>query len=269
MAIVRLSVVMSSLQEPRRGYFNGFQTIMFTILCQAFGLMRSLAYNEDVHLDIVPADVAINAIIAVAQKTSSMPQTVTVYNVTDKLSPNAAKGFEIAEKIVGNNLMVSSVRVPRRFGAKTSKLSLWLRKNYDERLIFAIYSFILWLFGRRDKKTLYQMYRDMSEARVTLELVGERNLNVHTTNFQSLRKTMNNADAITFNMDFEVDEDTLLDVYDASMKHYRKYKLKEDIANDRRALYHHFQLQLIEIGLHVIALSIVALFAFVMYKTTC
>lgn len=265
-AIVRLSIVTPSLREPGRGYFTGFQTLMFVVLSEAFGLMRSMQFDGDVRLDVVPVDVAINAIVAVTLQTALSPRTVTVYNVTDKMQLTTDRVERMIKQIVDRNPLVACVRVPRDFGIKTSKWSLWLRKKYDEQLIFAIYSFILWLCGRRDKKTLYEMYQDMNDARVSLELVATRSLHVRTSNFRSLRKTLSGGDAAIFNMDFAFDENTFLEVFDASVKSFRKEKFKEDV-DDRKAWRHRLQLRFVEVGLHLIALSVLLLFVYLAYST--
>ncbi|GJQ86870.1 hypothetical protein Trydic_g13283, partial [Trypoxylus dichotomus] len=65
-AIIRPSIVVSSYKEPFRGYINclyGLTTLISIISC---GLLKSLHCDPDKTANVVPADMCVNAMIAIA-----------------------------------------------------------------------------------------------------------------------------------------------------------------------------------------------------------
>lgn len=64
MAIVRPSVIESSLSEPVPGWLDGLRMADPLIVAIGKGRLRSLPLNPEVALDLVPADMVVNAMIA-------------------------------------------------------------------------------------------------------------------------------------------------------------------------------------------------------------
>lgn len=76
-AIVRPSVIESSLSEPSPGWLDGLRMADPLIVAIGKGRLRSLPLNPEVNLDIVPVDMVVNAILAeaaslYAQKTNEI-----------------------------------------------------------------------------------------------------------------------------------------------------------------------------------------------------
>ncbi len=65
-AIVRPSVIESSLSEPSPGWLDGLRMADPLIVAIGKGRLRSLPLNPEVNLDIVPVDMVVNAILAEA-----------------------------------------------------------------------------------------------------------------------------------------------------------------------------------------------------------
>lgn len=63
-AIVRPSVIESSLSEPAPGWLDGLRMADPLIVAIGKGRLRSLPLNPNVSLDLVPADMVVNAIVA-------------------------------------------------------------------------------------------------------------------------------------------------------------------------------------------------------------
>ena len=62
--IVRPSVIESSLSEPTPGWLDGLRMADPLILAIGKGRLRSLPLRPDVHLDLVPVDMVVNAMLA-------------------------------------------------------------------------------------------------------------------------------------------------------------------------------------------------------------
>lgn len=67
-AIVRPSVIESSLSEPTPGWLDGLRMADPLIVAIGKGRLRALPLNPDVHLDLVPADMVVNAMLAAAPR---------------------------------------------------------------------------------------------------------------------------------------------------------------------------------------------------------
>ena len=65
-AIVRPSVIESSLAEPSPGWLDGLRMADPLIVAIGKGRLRSLPLNPEINLDIVPVDMVVNAILAEA-----------------------------------------------------------------------------------------------------------------------------------------------------------------------------------------------------------
>ncbi len=65
-AIVRPSVIESSLSEPSPGWLDGLRMADPLIVAIGKGRLRSLPLNPEINLDIVPVDMVVNAILAEA-----------------------------------------------------------------------------------------------------------------------------------------------------------------------------------------------------------
>jgi long-chain acyl-CoA synthetase len=80
MAIVRPSVIESSLSEPVPGWLDGLRMADPLIVAIGKGRLRSLPLNPKVSLDLVPADMVVNAILALlpAVQQKGCPQIIQV-----------------------------------------------------------------------------------------------------------------------------------------------------------------------------------------------
>lgn len=76
-AIVRPSVIESSLAEPSPGWLDGLRMADPLIVAIGKGRLRSLPLNPEVNLDIVPVDMVVNAILAEAANLHSSEQDVS------------------------------------------------------------------------------------------------------------------------------------------------------------------------------------------------
>jgi HAD superfamily phosphoserine phosphatase-like hydrolase len=110
MTIVRPSIIESSLAEPRPGWIRGFRMAEPIIVSYARGLLREFPGVPEGVIDVIPVDMVVAAIVAVAAAGPD-PDGPTVYQVA------------------------SGVRNPLRYGRLVELATAWFREHpvYDDR----------------------------------------------------------------------------------------------------------------------------------------
>ncbi|KAL0281229.1 UNVERIFIED_CONTAM: hypothetical protein PYX00_002280 [Menopon gallinae] len=88
-AIVRPSIVTAAWKEPLPGWVDNLNGPTGLLAGAGKGVLRTLLCYKDLVADLIPVDVAINALIAVAWHTAvSRPDNIVIYNCTSgKLNP--------------------------------------------------------------------------------------------------------------------------------------------------------------------------------------
>ena len=85
--IVRPSIIESSLSEPNPGWLDGLRMADPLIVAIGKGRLRSLPLNPDVGLDLVPADMVVNAILAAIPETAGSMGLHIVQVATGSTNP--------------------------------------------------------------------------------------------------------------------------------------------------------------------------------------
>ena len=80
MTIVRPSIIESALAEPRPGWIRGFRMAEPIIISYARGLLREFPGVPEGIIDVIPVDMVVAAILAVAAQGPD-PEGPTVYQV--------------------------------------------------------------------------------------------------------------------------------------------------------------------------------------------
>lgn len=94
-AIVRPSIVISSVKEPMAGWVDNWNGPTGIIAAAGKGFFRSMLCHEDKIADLVPVDIVINLMICAAWRTAtSRPNDIMVYNCcTGQKAPITWKEF--------------------------------------------------------------------------------------------------------------------------------------------------------------------------------
>ncbi len=110
-SIVRPSIVESALAQPVPGWIRGFRMAEPVIISYARGLLRQFPGVPEGVIDVIPVDLVVSAIIAVAAQPSPTPGTPEIYQVS------------------------SGVRNPLRYGTLVRISENWFKEHplYDER----------------------------------------------------------------------------------------------------------------------------------------
>jgi HAD superfamily hydrolase (TIGR01490 family) len=109
--IVRPSIVESALAEPVPGWIRGFRMAEPVIISYARGLLKQFPGVPEGVIDVIPVDLVVSALIAVAAEGPPAPGTPDIYQVT------------------------SGVRNPLRYGTLVKLCEIWFteRPLYDDR----------------------------------------------------------------------------------------------------------------------------------------
>ncbi|XP_066593573.1 putative fatty acyl-CoA reductase CG5065 [Prorops nasuta] len=94
-AIVRPSIVLSSLKEPVAGWVDNWNGPTGIIAAAGKGFFRTMLCHENKTADLVPVDIVINLMICAAWRTATQPtETIQVYNCcTGQQNPITWKQF--------------------------------------------------------------------------------------------------------------------------------------------------------------------------------
>ncbi|HSR49212.1 MAG TPA: AMP-binding protein [Acidobacteriota bacterium] len=80
-AVVRPSVIESSLSEPSPGWLDGLRMADPLIAAIGKGRLKTLPLNPEAVLDIIPADMVVNAMLAILTTLEGNPSEVGIYQV--------------------------------------------------------------------------------------------------------------------------------------------------------------------------------------------
>ena len=86
-AILRPSVIESSLSEPSPGWLDGLRMADPLIVAIGKGRLRSLPLNRDVSLDLVPVDMVVNALLALIPRVARSGQVEIAQVATSSRNP--------------------------------------------------------------------------------------------------------------------------------------------------------------------------------------
>uniref|UniRef100_T1ITA3 Fatty acyl-CoA reductase n=1 Tax=Strigamia maritima TaxID=126957 RepID=T1ITA3_STRMM len=125
-AIVRPSIVSSSLHEPYAGWVDSFNHSSGFILAIATGLTRNIQCCVNNCVDLVPVDVCINLVIAAARETALQNgNEVKVYNcTTGGLNPLASRIYsKYLHETIYKNPFCQMIRAPLQTQTPTNNLT--------------------------------------------------------------------------------------------------------------------------------------------------
>jgi len=118
LAIVRPSIIESSLRDPEPGWITGLKVMDPLIAAYGRGMMPDFPAGRDIALDLIPVDVVINAILVAATQCSA--ERVQVFHVATS-SENPVAVHEIFEYV--RSYLVSHPMLDR--DGRAPKLPRW------------------------------------------------------------------------------------------------------------------------------------------------
>ncbi|XP_075211573.1 putative fatty acyl-CoA reductase CG5065 isoform X1 [Lycorma delicatula] len=224
-AIVRPSVVLSSLIEPSPGWVDNWNGPNKIIAVFGRGCLRSVLVHKEKRVDLIPVDVVVNLLICAAWQTAlSKPDEVIVYNCcSGQLNP-----------ISWGNFIQLSIEAMLKFPTTQlllkPKVSCYNNRyaSYISDIILHIIpaitcDFVLFMIGK--KPCYYEMHRKLSEELSKLQYFGLNEWLFLDYNVQMLNRLLHPLDRKEFFFDVtQIDWQHFIEGYVYGI---RKYILKE------------------------------------------
>lgn len=264
-AIVRPSIVVASWKEPLPGWVDNLNGPTGLILGCAKGVIRTLYCRSDMVADLVPVDVPINLMIAVAWYTATYkPNNVLVYNCTSG-SINRLYWGDVQDVCfyhLINNPVNSVVWYPGG-SFKSRKMVNDLCTLFVHFLPAYCFDAVTWASGK--KPFMVNMQRKIQKALSCLEYFTSHEWQFTNDNLWMIWEAMSVEDRGVFNFDMrQLHWPTFLQQYCLGTK---LYILKEDLSTlpmARRNLRKMFYIRHIShlVGILVIWRLLMVRFAF-------
>lgn len=254
-AIIRPSIVGASWEEPMPGWVDNLNGPTGILVAIGKGLLRCMIGNCHATADLIPVDIATNAMIAAAWYTAmERPSTTLVYNCTTGQMNRFTWGemedfsYEYFMKNPCNRL----ARIPNAHFTLSS-LKKMVSKIFDHLLPAYLMDVYLRLIGR---KPMFVRIQDrLWKAVKTLEFFTSRQWNFSNDNVFILLSKLSTEDKKTFQFDPRViDWSRYMENYCLGAK---QFVLKEEISELPQARISLQRLQRIQTVLKVIGAVVV------------
>ncbi|KAK7098167.1 fatty acyl-CoA reductase 1-like [Littorina saxatilis] len=227
-AIVRPSIVGASWEEPVPGWVDNLNGPTGLLVAIGKGLLRSMLGNFHATADLIPVDIATNAMIAAAWYTGvEKPSTTLVYNCTTGQMNRFTWGQmeRLSHKFFIKNPCNTVARVPNpRFTLSSIKKAFSV--TLDHLLPAYLMDAYLRLVGRRP---MFVRIQDrIWKAVATLEFFTTRQWNFRNDNIFMLLSKLSTEDKKTFPFDPRIiDWPNYMENYCLGAK---KFVLKEEMS---------------------------------------
>ncbi|CAH0402959.1 unnamed protein product [Chilo suppressalis] len=202
-AILRPSIVASSLRDPFPGWVQGFQGAVGIVTNVSLGLMHVMGCRPDYPIDLLPVDIAADTAIAVAWETAvdNLPE-VRVYNCCTMENPiNYGDAFRYMVQEAREYPSSSIMWYPFIFHASKSYI-LKLLEFLLEVIPMYVAEYAMKTFGNKGKRlNLMRVSRRQVRSREVLFPFTSRHLRFVTRNMSTLRARLTPADAAIYNTD--------------------------------------------------------------------
>ncbi|CAG9576886.1 unnamed protein product [Danaus chrysippus] len=236
-AIFRPTIVISSLRHPFPGWIENLNGPSGVIAAAGKGLLHVFVRRPDARADLLPVDIAIDTLLAVAWETAvdRLP-SVRVYNCSTNSNPTTWRQFEMALKKHLLNYPLDACLwypcgsgVQNRYAHKALEFLL-------QTIPLHIAEYIIRGLGIKMKLSLITAEQKMRAMNEVLAFFALREWKFNTDNVDRLRARLTPADAAIYNLDpntINWDEQ-----YFNFIRGTRKYLLKEKDENLDEARKH-------------------------------
>lgn len=237
-AIFRPSIVVSAVRHPRPGWVESLNGPGAFVVATGKGLLRALRCSPSAAADLVPVDIAIDTLIAVAAHTAAQPSCddVMVYNCCSCENPITWGGFKRRMMAaVRRHPFDDALYFPCGFITGNSVVHFVL-ELFLQKIPLHTANVITKIFGIKTRMDLALAYGRLRAVEQVLEFFTVREWAFATDNVRRLRQAASPADRQLFQLDpAAIDWDEHVENL---VKGSRKYLLKEKDANIPKAKKH-------------------------------
>ncbi|XP_033230717.1 putative fatty acyl-CoA reductase CG5065 [Belonocnema kinseyi] len=236
--IVRPSIVTPAWQEPLPGWVDNLNGPVGLIVGGGKGVIRSMHCNANYHAEIIPVDLAINALIAIALKigtTVEKAKNIPVYNITQSgiLPITWGEVLEKGKKVAYNYPFEGVVWYPDG-ELRSSKFIHNLFVFFFHIIPAYLIDFLMLIF--RQKTFMVRIQKRISDGLEVLQYFTTREWVFHNTNLLTLWGDMSSKDKQLFPIDFlSIDQ---MEYVKNVILGARQYCMKENLSTLPRARIH-------------------------------
>ncbi|XP_014670154.1 PREDICTED: fatty acyl-CoA reductase 1-like [Priapulus caudatus] len=254
-AIIRPSIIGAAWREPMPGWIDNYNGPTGIFVGIGKGLLRYMMGSMAATADIIPVDIPVNMMIAIAWQTAvTRPERVHVFNCTSGRT-NPVSWGEIETMIVKSvtkNPIDKVFRVP---SARFTASPLWYRLVviFDHYLPAYIFDLVTKFIG--GKPILMRIYDKIHRSLATLDYFTSNNWDFASENSLMLTSAMTEEDLKEFNFSMNgLRWQSYLDTYVLGTK---QFVLKEDLAGLPLARRHLLKLQIFQYLMQVVLFCVV------------
>ncbi|XP_045770103.1 putative fatty acyl-CoA reductase CG5065 [Maniola jurtina] len=235
-AIFRPTIVISSLRHPYPGWIENLNGPSGVVAAAGKGLLHVFCRKPNARADLLPVDIAIDTLLAVAWETAvdKLPE-VRVYNCSTYENPTTWLEFESALKqYLPLNPLDNCLWYPSGSGVE-NRYAHKILQFFLQTFPLHLAEYIIRTFGIKMKLSLIIAEQKMRAMDDVLAFFALREWEFKTENVAKLRDRLSASDAAIYNLDPKTIEWT--EQYKNFIKGTRKYLLKEkdqDIAEAKR-----------------------------------
>ncbi|KAL0858668.1 hypothetical protein ABMA27_011160 [Loxostege sticticalis] len=202
-AIFRPTIVIASLRHPFPGWIENYNGPSGVIIIVVSGLLHVFRCNGYKRADLLPVDMAIDTLIAVAWETAiDNSPSVRVYNCSTSENPTTWEDLRAAMVNVGREYPLADALwyptclfTKSRFIYETVKLLV-------QTIPFHVIEYMMRIFTHQKSRiNLIKMHGRLCGMNAVLEFFATREWAFGTDNVRRLRARLSHADAATFNLD--------------------------------------------------------------------
>ncbi|XP_068629369.1 putative fatty acyl-CoA reductase CG5065 isoform X2 [Battus philenor] len=229
-SVVRPSIVTPSYSEPVEGWVDNLNGPVGLMVGAGKGVIRSMHCIGYYHAEVIPVDMAINAIIVIPYYIISQPESpdIPVFNLTsgDDRDTTWKEVLDVGKATVRKYPMEGPLWYPDG-NIRHNKLIHNICVLFFHILPAYLIDFLMLIFGQ--KRFMVRIQKRISVGLEVLQYFTTREWWFDTNNFKALRTCLNSVDLKTFPMDLTVIE---VEPYIRScMLGAKMYCLKEKLEN--------------------------------------
>lgn len=225
-SIVRPSIVSAAWREPYPGWVDNINGATGLVLAAGKGALRTMLYKKEACADLIPVDVVINAMIAIAWQTAKKrSNTIPIYNCTSG-TLNTLRWGEFRGLLYPFLLKYPSQQLLRYPGGDFTQSNRyneirWVILHYAPA--YFVDAFRMLCFK---KPIMARIYNKLRIATKTFEYFTTHHWNFQATNLIQLAETLESIDQKEFHFDVrDLEWKAYWEIYILGI---RKFVLKED-----------------------------------------
>lgn len=236
--IARPSIVLPALRDPMPGWVDNLNGPVGLVIGAGKGVIRSMHCNANYHAEVIPVDIAINALIGISYRIGSHKnnsKNVPVYNVTQSSVQPMTWGeiLKKGKKIAYNYPFEGQIWYPDG-DIRSSKFVHNLFVFFFHLIPAYFIDFLMLLF--RQKRFMVRIQKRISDGLEVLQYFTTRDWVFHNTNMLIMWGDMCPKDKEIFILDL-MNIDVISYMRDIILG-ARQYCMKEDLSTLPRARIH-------------------------------